>query len=165
MVWKLAVDKNLARLARKLLILGIDTYLRRDGERVTDFLDKALREDRVVVTTSKQTYRISKETKRYKDIKIILSRERDQELLLEKLKDLGLETPWHLTLTRCTVCNLPLKKVNWQDYLDLLPEHVKLRYLRGTWRDLWICPGCGRIYWSGSHYRSMFESVKKFISS
>ena len=160
MIYRFAVDKMLAGLARKLLILGHDTYLRPDTDTREGFLDKALREDRIVITASRRTYRKVKETKRYKNLKLILVRTESPKKLLQGLIDLGFTFDPRLALTRCTVCNLPLKKLRTSDVFDKLPELVRQRY-----NEVWYCSGCGRYYWPGSHYRRMLDSVKVFLSS
>ena len=158
---KLAVDKMLGWLARKLLILGFDTYLREDGLSTREFLDKALEEERIVITTSRYTYRVYRETRRLSPLKLIFSREVTQKLLLEKLSLLDIAPLRDMPLTRCTVCNLPLKEVSLKDVEDKVPDYVKLLY-----RDkLWICPGCGRVYWPGCHYKTMLMSVQRFLVS
>src|SRR5262245_49382964 len=49
--------------------------------------------------------------------------------------------------TRCTRCNTPLRAVDAESVADRL-----LPCTRAAFSDFRECPGCGRVYWRGSHY-------------
>jgi hypothetical protein len=49
--------------------------------------------------------------------------------------------------TRCRECNAELREVPKAEVLARLPEKVRAAYDRFQ-----LCPGCGRIYWEGTHY-------------
>ena len=61
--------------------------------------------------------------------------------------------------TRCRECNVPLEDASREAVLDRLPEMVRDAYDRFK-----RCPGCGRVYWEGTHFermRAVMERVKK----
>jgi uncharacterized protein with PIN domain len=66
-------------------------------------------------------------------------------LLEEQLRELsGLGLALELNPVRCTLCNGPLAAVTEQ---------------------LWKCEGCGKLYWEGSHWRRMEETLQKIRRS
>jgi uncharacterized protein len=52
--------------------------------------------------------------------------------------------------TLCLRCNLPLEPVEKAVVAERLPENVRREREHFT-----RCPGCGRIYWPGSHWQRM----------
>lgn len=56
-------------------------------------------------------------------------------------------------LTRCVICNLPLRSYEHKDN-DLLPEDVVTKQLQ-------TCPKCGRVFWEGSHTDNMLKILKE----
>jgi uncharacterized protein len=52
--------------------------------------------------------------------------------------------------TRCMACNGSLQPAELAEVRPRLPARIAERYSRFL-----QCPGCGRIYWQGSHYRRM----------
>jgi uncharacterized protein with PIN domain len=52
--------------------------------------------------------------------------------------------------TLCLRCNLPLEPVDKAALAERLPESV-----RRVQHNFTRCPGCGRVYWPGSHYERM----------
>lgn len=53
-------------------------------------------------------------------------------------------------LTRCLCCNTPLRVLAPAQAAPRLPDDIGYRY-----DAFWECPGCGRTYWQGSHYRNL----------
>jgi uncharacterized protein with PIN domain len=53
-------------------------------------------------------------------------------------------------LTRCSVCNEPLKSTAKQEVRDLVPSYVYDRINRFL-----QCLCCGRVYWKGNHVRNL----------
>ena len=64
-------------------------------------------------------------------------------------RDLGVPLEIDLSRTRCPLCNSPLSRVE-SSGVSGLPEPVRERH-----RLVYICPECGKVYWPGSHLRSM----------
>ena len=57
--------------------------------------------------------------------------------------------------TLCLRCNLPLEAVEKAAVAERLPAEVATQHERFV-----RCPGCGRVYWPGSHYRRMQASLQ-----
>ena len=63
--------------------------------------------------------------------------------------------------TRCPQCNGELEIVSVEKVKDSLPENVYLHH-----EKFWLCPGCGKIYWEGGHWKNITRingSVKGII--
>jgi len=59
-------------------------------------------------------------------------------------------------LTRCTACNEPLRTVEKEAVRDRIPPYVYAT------QDLFaLCPGCGRIYWQGTHASRIRERLAR----
>ena len=56
--------------------------------------------------------------------------------------------------SRCMGCNAPLEAVDAAEIRSLVPAAVYQRH-----QAFWRCPGCGRVYWKGSHWASMRRRV------
>ena len=62
------------------------------------------------------------------------------------LSGLGIEPDRTLWFTRCLECNLPVEPVDQAELPALVPEHVLY-----TAPSFSRCPGCGKVFWPGSH--------------
>lgn len=144
-----AADAMLARLARWLRVLGWDTTLDAalpDPELVR----RADEEGRILLTRDRHLLR---ELRPRRSLRI----DHDDPLrqLGQVVIDCGLPAPLGL-FTRCTVCNSLLSApLDPRERDALLPPRA--RALPGPARQ---CPGCARIYWSGSHARRMRTAIE-----
>jgi len=61
-------------------------------------------------------------------------------------------------LSRCTHCNVPTERVSRQEVIDELPPKAK------EWASVFFrCPGCGKLYWDGTHIPAMLRRLKEDI--
>ncbi|TFZ07132.1 hypothetical protein EZ313_11110 [Ramlibacter henchirensis] len=149
---RFAADAMLARLARWLRVLGWDTTLDPELDD-PELVFRANEQRRILLTRDRHLLR---ELKPHRSLEV-----RSDEPL-EQLRDvvlsLQLEPPREL-FTRCTVCNSPLPDpLSPAQREVLLPPDV--RDLPGPARQ---CPGCGRIYWLGSHARRMRAALERTL--
>jgi uncharacterized protein with PIN domain len=146
-----AVDAMLGRLARWLRVLGYDTFY--DLGIADDVLVRTAREeDRILLTRDRHLLRELRPPRAHE------VRQDDPLLQLRELVGaLGLAPPPEL-FTRCLLCNAPLRVLPREQALPLLPEGV--RELPGPVRQ---CPGCGRLYWDGSHVRRMRAALERTL--
>ncbi len=132
-------DAMLGRLARWLRILGFDTAYEAhidDG----DLVRRAVGQHRIILTRDR---RLPDEW-RIGGIHVL-----EAEVPMAQLREL--ETVFGICrdarpFTRCSRCNTGLDAVGPDDVRGEVPARVladHTRFLR--------CPGCRRIYWSGSH--------------
>ncbi|MCX6661780.1 MAG: Mut7-C RNAse domain-containing protein [Euryarchaeota archaeon] len=150
---KLLCDHMLGSLAKWLRIFGHDTF----------YPDATMNDDRIL--------RIAHDEKR-----LLLSR--DKELLIrakktlvpvleiqttdltaqlrQALKKIPLDEK--LILTRCTLCNTPLRSIEKEGIKDKLPEKVFQ-----TRNKFWVCPVCSKYYWMGTHYENMRKKINTLL--
>ena len=70
----------------------------------------------------------------------------------------ALAPPPDPALSRCAVCNRVLEIVPPSAVADRVPAYV----LRAH-SEFRRCPGCGRVYWPGTHLRKMRAQMSAFV--
>lgn len=137
-------DAMLGGLAKWLRAAGYDTYYAREGTDVSDgFLTlKALEEDRVLLTSDGGFL----ERKPVRDGRVGFMRvphaplEGQLRLVADRFDlDRG--------ESRCMECNGELESVTPGAVSDRVPPGV-----RRTREEFFLCGGCGRVFWHGSHW-------------
>jgi uncharacterized protein with PIN domain len=78
------------------------------------------------------------------------------EVLEEQVREVqdALGPPPDPALSRCAVCNAALASVSSKEVADKVPP-----YILRTQSDFRRCPGCGRVYWPGTHVDEMREQL------
>ena len=123
----LDVDGMLGRLAKWLRILGFDTAFPRSRPSA----------GRLFVTARRSvTYAGA----------IVVSGEDPFDQLRQVLEQAGICRDPRLFLSRCLICNVPVREVQREDVAGKVPDGVFQKS-----RSFHECPECGRIYWEGSH--------------
>jgi len=141
-------DQMLGSLARWLRFLGYDTlYPEALGD--TGILHLAEREGRLLLTRDKELAGRAKERGR-----LVRSDVLEEELAQVK-DDLGLDFSENVLLSRCSLCNTVLAVITRAEAEKAkVPEKVLRRQA-----DFWRCPGCGQVYWAGSHYERIIDKI------
>lgn len=150
---RFAADAMLGRLARWLRVLGFDTtYDVSLGD--PELVRLADQEGRVLLTRDRHLLRELRPARAHE-----VRSDAPLEQLREVLAALALSPPAEL-FTRCLVCNSPLSPpLPAADAARLLPPAA--RGLPGPVRR---CPGCGRVYWHGSHVRRMRDALERSLA-
>ncbi len=144
------LDGMLGSLARWLRIGGYDTEYRKDMKD-SDLVDEALLWSRILLTRDEVLVIGAK--KRGID-SIYIKSERDEEALSQLSTELGLT--FDPTQSRCPKCNHAVEKVAKGCIEGRIPE--------GTYRvidEYWACPQCGSVYWRGSHWPRIVETLRR----
>jgi len=139
------VDVNVGKLARLLRLLGLDAaydHLWRD----TKIADLAATQGRIALSRDRSLLKRKKI-----EFGRLIRAEDPQDQLLEVLSFFGIKGPFR-TFSRCLYCNLELEPVDKAEILHRL-EPLTKKYFN----VFHICPGCGRIYWPGSHHEKMLK--------
>lgn len=145
---KFLVTKELGKLARWLRILGFDTsYFVSDS--IGSLIIEALREDRIIVTKRR------KKIDELKKVVVINSNEVKMQLK-EVMGKLDLVIEEEKMFIRCVLCNEVLKKINKEEVKNRVPE-----YVFKTHSEFMSCPKCKRIYWQGSHWGNIRNTLKE----
>ncbi len=148
---RLIVDFMCGKLARWLRVLGVDAEYHGEGES-TELLKRALREERTVVTRNTRipsTQNIEV---------LVLKSEIPEEQIVQVIKDLHLEDRL-APFTRCNVCNGELNDVEKGGVKGKVPF-----YVFQTQDRFKTCSSCGKIYWPGTHVRSMTDRIDKLLA-
>jgi uncharacterized protein with PIN domain len=133
------VDQMLMRLGRWLRLLG-QNVANPDTNSDDELLQKAKREKRILITRDK---RLAEACQKQQKECILIKSSNVSEQLLE-MGQIGI--PMELKPKRCTICNLPLQNVESKE------------------RKTWICTGCKRLYWEGSHWKRMEKMLENIRS-
>ncbi|HEC89319.1 MAG TPA: hypothetical protein ENI44_01910, partial [Thermoplasmatales archaeon] len=144
---KFLCDQMLGTLAKWLRLLGFDTFYASSDISDDELLRIAEKEKRILITRDKQLiHRAEKNGLRVTKIETF-----DLTMQIRKvLQENNVQFNENTILSRCSTCNAVLEKVSKEEVKDLVPERVFQQ------QDVfWRCPGCGKIYWLGSHYDNM----------
>ena len=142
-------DGMLGKLARYLRLLGYDTIYFNTPSR-KEFIEKARVEERVILS---KCIRLN-EVKRAKVF--IIHAESIVEQLKEVIKGLRLKPDDGAFFSRCSFCNLPLKKVEKERIKEKVPLSIY-----STMAEFTVCDNCQRVFWQGSHWQRMKERLGK----
>ncbi len=148
MARRFLLDGMLGSLTRWLRIGGYDTEYMKDTPD-DDLIDAAKRESRILLTRDEAL--IARARKQGVEVVYIRS-DGDEEALTQLAAEL------HLTLdptqARCPRCNHTVDRVEKSAVAGRVPK--------GTYRavdDYWLCPRCGGVYWRGSHWPRIVETL------
>jgi uncharacterized protein len=147
------VDRMLGPLTRYLRFMGYDTTSANgleEGNRKEDtlLLDMAEQEHRLLLTRDGELAR------RGKDRALLITSD-DVMDQVQQLIDRGF-IHRRLALSRCSLCNTPLREAN-------TCEIQNSDYAPKDWRNLsfYWCENCQKLYWNGSHGKQLEERILK----
>jgi len=111
-------------------------------------------EGRVLITRDVGLYRRA----RKRGLKAILIEDTDIAKMLGLLAaKLDIRLEFNKFETRCPNCNTKLKYTTSPSELI---GRVDPKILQ-NYREFWICPRCGKIYWQGNHWRTINEILER----
>ncbi len=140
---KFVCDFMMGRLAKWMRLLGYDTEFLKETD-YNKLIIFACNEERIIITRNSKL----------KDLKnVIYIKEEKVEEQLRIILTLFPETD---PLTRCSLCNTKIEKVNKMDVYGKVPE-----YVFNTQKNFYSCPKCNKIYWEGTHIELMREFLKR----
>ena len=140
---RFVADGHLNKLARHLRMAGFDTLcgLDWDDDRI---VATALAEGRTILTRDKGMLRRSEVERGY-----FIRNVESEAQLAEATAAFGLAGRFR-PFTRCRECNTVLENATPAESDARVPPRIRALYDRFK-----ACPGCGRLYWEGSHYDRM----------
>lgn len=142
------VDSMLGRLATWLRILGFDTWYFREID------------DQELLKLHKETGRIllTRDTGlvRCRGIggHLLVRGNGWREQLREVVGALALDVCREAMLSRCPLCNRPLRQLTPEEAYGRVPDHVAVS--TSSFRG---CSSCDKVYWAGTHRKRMEEVV------
>lgn len=137
------VDINVGRLAKYLRASGFDVLF--DPRWSDKYIASLMKKEKRILLTRDRGLLMRKQVEYGRYVRMTEPAGQLQEVL----RLFGLKERIR-PFTRCLECNEPLVKVRKQDVYHLL-EPLTRKYYDSFSR----CPGCGRVYWSGSHIERM----------
>jgi hypothetical protein len=146
---RFVVDVNLGKLAKKMRLLGFDTYYRNDLED-DEIVKISLLEKRIILTRDIGILKNGKVSHGF----FIRSDDPKTQLneVIERLQLKNLFKPF----SRCSQCNNKLKRIKKKLLINRIPQDT-LRY----YKTFWECIGCSQIYWEGSHFEKINDWLEK----
>ena len=146
-------DVHLGRLARRLRLLGFDTWYRRAADDV-ELADVATAEDRTMLTRDRGLLMRRVVVHGY------CPRSDDpDEQAVEVLRRFALSDRVR-PLSRCPRCNGDVLPVEKAAVADRLPLRTRVEH-----SDFSRCVGCGQIYWPGSHIDRISAIIDRLITA
>jgi len=144
---KFILTKELGRLAKWLRILGFDAvYFKEENKSL--LLLEALRYGRIILTRNQH---ISRE----RAIKVINIKSQNlKEQLKQLIQELNLTLDKDKMFSRCVICNLELEYIEKNKVKERVPE-----YVFNTQENFYLCKGCNRIYWQGTHWGNVAKTL------
>jgi uncharacterized protein with PIN domain len=155
-IQQFVADGHLGKLVRDLRLLGIDVLYERDAQD-RQLLDLAGADNRALLTRDRRLLMHAVLRHGY-----YLRSQNPFEQTIEVLRRFALASTLD-PFTRCLACNAPLEHVDKAEVFDRLEPLTKIYYERFR-----RCPGCGQIYWQGSHFdrlRGRVEDVRTAMAN
>lgn len=141
-------DGHLGRLTRNLRLLGFDVaYDPKADDR--QLLDLMVRENRALLTRDRRLLMHAIVQHGYSPRS--QNAEEQTTEIVRRFNLLELIAPF----TRCLRCNVPLEEAAKADVIEELEPLTKIYY-----EHFRRCPGCGQIYWAGSHFEKLNKRIK-----
>jgi uncharacterized protein with PIN domain len=149
---KFIVDHNVAKLARWLRMMGYNTIIF-DQPDDWQMIRIALAENRVVIT--KDTGVMKRRVITSGKLRALLVNSDDPEKQIQQvIKSFELDN--YNPFSLCLECNVLLVLVQREEIKDRVPP-----YVYQTKSQFVECPVCHRVYWQGSHWEAMIQTLEK----
>ncbi|HYE34448.1 Mut7-C RNAse domain-containing protein [Methylocaldum sp.] len=149
---RFVIDVNLGKLARLLRLAGFDALYR------NDFTDRAIcriaAKDHRTVLTRDRGLLCNKLITRGYFVRSAAPGEQFAEVI-RRFDLSGQLAPF----TRCSLCNGKVQPVPKETVLDRLEPETRRYY-----DEFFLCTGCGKIYWPGSHVERMRERLNRLLA-
>ena len=147
------LDVHLGKLAKLLRLLGMDVlYNNRYHDR--ELANIAEREGRVLLTRDRRLLFYKRIVYAY-----FVRHSDPVGQVKEVIERYSLESRFR-PFSRCISCNGDVVAVNKRDILDHL-EPKTIRY----YNEFYRCSRCGQIYWRGSHFKGLINTLEKLVGS
>ncbi|NIV68250.1 hypothetical protein GWM83_04360 [Candidatus Bathyarchaeota archaeon] len=149
---KFIADGMLGKLTRWLRMLGQDVVYSRS---LTDqqLIETAKAQNRILLT---RDLTLHQRAHRQGADSALVEGQTEAEKLANLAGHYDFELEIDITASRCPKCNSPIRPVAKQQIKDQIPEATFSHY-----QDFWECPGCGQIYWQGSHWTRIRKTLKE----
>ncbi len=148
---RFVVDCMLGKLAKWLRILGFDAAYGSKAED-SELLDCARRDNRILLTKDHRLLETAKDVP-----SLFIDSDDWRQQLDQVLREFQLR-PEIRPYSRCLACNRELKHLSKEKARNLVSPFVFERC-----DSFAICPGCGRVFWPGTHFEDMDSTVSRVL--
>jgi hypothetical protein len=148
---KFICDVHLGKLARLLRLAGFDTLYRNDYTDI-QIVQYALPEKRCILTRDRGILKRSAVTHGY-CLRSTDPRRQAREVL-SRFDLYSRARPF----SRCTECNGSVVRADRDAVVPGLPQRT-----RECYDEFYKCDSCGRVYWQGSHFESLRQTVSAML--
>jgi uncharacterized protein with PIN domain len=142
----------LGALARWLRLLDLDVVYDPSLDD-PELVARAVAEGRVILTRDRRLTE-----RRLARNHLLIRSEVVDEQVRQVLRELGVRPDLERLLRRCPVCNSPLEPVSTEMARSRIPPWVAR-----TQTEFRACPGCGRVYWRGTHVQRMHQRLSAML--
>lgn len=149
---RFVLDVHLGKLAAYLRMLGFDARYQ-SCFRDEDLARISAEERRILLTRDRELLKRAQVTHGY------WLRQTDSRRQIAEILDRFDLCSAIRPFTRCMACNGLLENAGKNQVRERIPPLAA--ELHDEFRD---CPGCGRVYWKGSHYRRMETWIQELMS-
>jgi uncharacterized protein with PIN domain len=141
------LDVHLGKLAAMLRMVGLDSAYRNDASD-ENIVEISVKEKRIILTRDRELLKRRAVTHGY----YVKSKDPTRQFA-EVLHRFQLEKSLD-PFSRCLQCNTPLEGAEPEQITKAAPSYVRRRY-----KLFKYCPICEKIYWRGTHWRSMVDRI------
>lgn len=149
---KFALDCHLGKLASYLRMMGFDSFYRTEIDD-SSLAGLAAAEHRIILTCDQGLLKRNNVFHGY-----CIRGKNPRQQLIEVFEHFELASQIN-PFQRCINCNALLIPVDKSEIIDYLPPHIK-----DYGQNFRLCSGCGKIYWSGTHYDNMTNFIDKILA-
>ncbi len=147
---KLLLDEMLKGLVKWLRAAGYNTANDSDGVDDELLLQRAIDEDRLLVTLDRQLAEHDSSGR----VRLLDCNDNSQ-CAAELSRQLGID--WlHRPFSRCLVCNTPLQTATEAQRAQAPAD------IQADPREMLYCPACERLYWEGGHVARMRQRLESW---
>jgi uncharacterized protein with PIN domain len=146
---RFVLDVHLGKLAAYLRMLGFDTAYRNCASD-PQLVATSVEEHRILLTRDRGLLKHSALTHGY-----WLRQTDSRRQAAEVIERFDLRRALR-PFTRCMACDTPLRPASKAEVRNRLPPRTAELY-----NEFQDCPGCGRVYWKGSHHRRMQQWIEE----
>jgi uncharacterized protein with PIN domain len=143
-----AADRTLGKLVKWLRLLGFDAVDART-ENGVDLFFKMQEPARTLLTRIHAVFRGMEEREIF-----LIHANLPFEQLKEIIRAKRLTRTDLRPFSRCLLCNLPLESIEKTALAGQVPD-----YIWHCQENFYKCPGCGRIFWPGSHKKHGLDRI------
>jgi uncharacterized protein with PIN domain len=131
-------------------MLGYDVYYS-NLDNDNSLLEIAFKEERILLTCDQNLFKRASIC----GIKSFLLRGRTQaEKLAELAIHLNIRLRMNIQVSRCPLCNTKIRSISKNKINGKIPHFTSLYC-----KEFWFCSNCKQIYWKGSHWKKIEETL------